>query len=227
MTKHIPMKHDVLQTNKTYAEQNRTRFYDENTFTINLISSPGSGKTSVLEKTIKNLKTIMNIGVIEGDVATDLDAARIAKHNVKAVQINTHGACHLDAKMVAGVLSLFPLKEIDLMVIENVGNLVCPAAFDLGEHVNVALLSTTEGADKVVKYPTVFENADVVLLNKIDLLPYTGFDLKQFRDDVHQLNPDAPIFELSAHSGEGIGRWTKWLKESWVSQTQAKDFDWT
>lgn len=227
MTKHISMKQDVLLANKTHAAQNRTLFYEENVLTINLISSPGSGKTTVLERTIDQLKEAITIGVIEGDVATTYDAERISRHNIKAVQINTHGACHLDAKMIADVLPHFSLKALDLMVIENVGNLVCPAAFDLGEHVNVALISTAEGVDKVAKYPTVFEHADVILLNKMDLLPYVGFDLKTFRNDVQRINPDAPIFELSAQTGEGIGRWTKWLKEIWVAQTQAKDFDWT
>ncbi|WP_254901702.1 hydrogenase nickel incorporation protein HypB [Thalassobacillus devorans] len=219
------MKRDVLLANKKFAAQNRTVFYDENVFVINLLSDAYSGKTTILKRTIEQLKDVMTFGVIEAVKAASTE--RISIQNVQSVQINTQGACQLDAKMIAEVLPHFTLREIDMLVIENVGTLNDPEPFDLGEHVNAAVISTVESAEKVIKHPTPFEHADVILLTKMDIFPYTGFDLKEFRENVKQINPDAPVFELSAQSGEGFKRWTKWLKESWVAQTQVKDFDWT
>ncbi|MFD1018380.1 hydrogenase nickel incorporation protein HypB [Thalassobacillus hwangdonensis] len=227
MNKHITLGHNVLKHNMEYADKNRSRFQENNVYTLNLISSPGSGKTTFLEKTIGQLKDDLEIGVIEGDIATTIDAERIASMNVKAVQINTHGACHLDAKMVEEVLTHFSLEDTDLLVVENVGNLVCPAEFDLGEHAKIVILSTTEGSEKVQKYPNVFAQADVIILNKIDLLPYVSFELSRFRSDIQQINPDATVFEVSSINGLGMGRWTKWLTENWVEHTQIKGFDWT
>ena len=194
MTERVYVKKHILQGNQTLAEENRQRFKSEGVLTINLLSSPGAGKTTLLEHFLTFIKKDLNVAVIEGDVATALDAERIAACGAQAVQINTHGACHLDAKMISQVLDYFHLPEVDLLVIENVGNLVCPAEFDLGEDLRIVLLSTTEGIDKVVKYPVVFQKADAVILNKIDLLPYVTFDLEQFEKDVHELNPQVPIF---------------------------------
>jgi hydrogenase nickel incorporation protein HypB len=211
MTERVYVKKHVLHGNQSIANQNRERFKSQGVLTLNLLSSPGAGKTTLLEKFLQSVKDKLNVAVIEGDVATALDAERIAACGAHAVQINTHGACHLDAKMISQVLDYFNLAELDLLVIENVGNLVCPAEFDLGEDLRIVLLSTTEGIDKVVKYPVVFQRADAVILNKIDLLPYLSFDVDQFIKDVHELNPQVPIFQISARDGEGVNEWTNWL----------------
>ena len=211
--KQITLKHQILQGNQKIAEKNRKVLRDHSVYMINLMSSPGAGKTSFLEYSLRFLKKHVGIGVIEGDVATTLDAERIASSGVEVVQINTHGACHLDAQMISSVLGSFDLNKLDLLIIENVGNLVCPAEFDLGENLRVAMLSTTEGADKVTKYPTVFEYAHAVILNKIDLLPYVNFGLDGFLGALQDLNPKVPIFQVSALSGEGMESWIKWLLE--------------
>ncbi|MGP4081417.1 hydrogenase nickel incorporation protein HypB [Pseudalkalibacillus sp. R45] len=204
----------IFAGNQKIASQIRTIFRQHQIVAINLISSPGAGKTTILEKTIdflsdKNIK----LGVIEGDIATTLDAERIAAHNVKSVQINTHGACHLDADMIQNVLSNFQLDDLDLLIIENVGNLVCPSDFDLGEHYRIAVASTTEGEDKVNKYPSVFKQADAVLLNKTDLLPYIPFNQNKFSADLEKINGKAQLFKMSALEGEGIDKWVNWLEE--------------
>lgn len=209
--KHIPLKHPILQGNQIMADKNRSRLADHSICMINLMSSPGSGKTSLLEYSLRCLSQQVKIGVIEGDVATTLDAERIASTGVKAVQINTHGACHLDAQMIASAFTSFDLNRLDLLIIENVGNLVCPADFDLGESFRVVMLSTTEGADKVLKYPSVFTYADAVILSKIDLLPHVRFDVNLFTQTMHEINPRAPIFKVSALSGEGMQSWISWL----------------
>lgn len=211
MTERIYIGRHVLQGNKDMAKENSERLRQHGILTLNLLSSPGAGKTTLLERVIDTIKGQYDIAVIEGDVATTLDSERIAAHGIHAVQINTHGACHLDARMIAQALDHFTLAEVDLLIIENVGNLVCPAEFDLGEDLRVVILSTTEGVDKVAKYPVVFERADAVLLNKTDLLPYIQFDVEQFKADVHRLNPDVPIFYVSALNGEGIQGWIEWL----------------
>jgi hydrogenase nickel incorporation protein HypB len=175
------------------------------------MSSPGAGKTSLLERAIPRLERCLQVAVIEGDVCTTLDAERIARLSVKTVQINTQNACHLDARMVSNALHRFPQASIDLLFIENVGNLVCPADFDLGEHCRLTVISTPEGADKAEKYPSAFQSAHAVLLNKIDLLPYVAFDVGRFREVVSELNPAAPVFPMSAATGEGVADWTDWL----------------
>ncbi len=213
MTERVYVKKHVLHGNQAIAEENRELFKSKGVLTLNLLSSPGAGKTTLLEGFLNSIKNEINVAVIEGDVATALDAERIAACGAHAVQINTHGSCHLDAKMVSQVLDYFNLADLDLLVIENVGNLVCPAEFDLGEDLRIVLLSTTEGIDKVVKYPVVFQKADAVILNKIDLLPYLSFNVEQFIHDVRELNPKVPIFQISARDGEGVKEWTDWLIE--------------
>lgn len=212
MTERVYMERNILQGNQAIAQENRNLLKKESILTMNVLSSPGAGKTTFLEKLLPKIKERFNVAVIEGDVATTLDSERIAAHGVHAVQINTHGACHLDAKMISGALKHFDLANFDMLIIENVGNLVCPAEFDLGEDLRIVLLSTTEGLDKVVKYPVAFRRADAVILNKIDLLPYLSFDVHQFKADVQRLNPNAPIFLISAVSGEGMEEWINWLQ---------------
>jgi len=177
------------------------------------MGSPGSGKTTVLEKTIDILTGTVRLAVIEGDIYTSKDARRIEKHGVPVEQINTGGACHLDAKMVSGVLNKFDLTGLDLMIIENVGNLVCPVEFDLGEDLKIAVLSITEGDDKPMKYPLLFRESGAVILNKMDILEFTDVDLQALRQDIYIINPDIKIFEVSARTGQGIDQWTDWLTD--------------
>lgn len=193
------------------ASKNRERFRHHKLQVLNLMSSPGAGKTTLLEAWIRQEKERLRIGVIEGDVATTLDAQRVAACGAEVVQINTHGACHLDAEMIAKALSHFDLAKLDCLVIENVGNLVCPAEFDLGETLRITLLSTTEGDDKPAKYPTSFRLSDAVLLTKTDLLPHVSFDPELVYASLRALNPDLPVFPLSAITGEGMEHWTQWL----------------
>lgn len=207
----VRMESNLLGANELLARKNRRDFAQRRLLVINLMSSPGSGKTTILEKTIETLNGKLKLGVIEGDLYTDRDAQRIEQKGVKVVQINTQGACHLDAGMVGNAYNDLPESPLDLLFIENVGNLVCPAEFDLGEDFKAVVLSTTEGNDKPVKYPLIFREAKVVLLNKIDLLPYTNFSLQQFREDLAQINPTAPVFYVSGRTGEGMSEWNDWL----------------
>lgn len=211
----------VLQQNDEVAAENRKVFLQKGVFVLNLMSSPGSGKTSVLERTIEGLSGRLKLGVVEGDIYTTRDAERIEKYGIPVVQINTAGACHLDARMVKPTLEDFDLKEIDLLIVENVGNLVCPAEFDLGEDARAAVLSVTEGNDKPVKYPLVFRESRAVLINKIDLLPYTDCDVDQLEKDLKQINPELMLFRVSARSGEGFEPWLSWL-ENQVREKQAQ-----
>lgn len=211
MTERIYLERHILQGNNEYAGQNRERLQQSGVLTLNLLSSPGAGKTTLLENLIATIKNDVELAVIEGDVATTIDSERIAAHGVPAYQINTHGACHLDARMIGQVLEQIELDGLDLLIIENVGNLVCPADFDLGEDLRIVLLSTTEGVDKVMKYPVVFRRADAVVLTKVDLLPYVPFDLETFKADVHALNPDVPIFPVAALQEQGTKEWIEWL----------------
>lgn len=203
---------DILQGNDAIARENREIFKNRGILVINLMSSPGSGKTTVLERTIDCLHGDINIGVIEGDVYTARDAERIEKKGIPVVQINTGGGCHLDARMIAGAIGRLPLNGLDLLVIENVGNLVCPAEYDLGEAMKVTVLSVTEGNDKPAKYPAMFRKSAAVIANKTDLLPYTDFDLHAFARDVRAINPGVTVFPMSAREGEGIREWCDWLK---------------
>jgi len=210
----ITIERKVLEKNDELAAQIRNKFKNNNTFVINIVSSPGSGKTSILEKTIEELKDKINIAVIEGDVQTDFDAKRVEKYNVPVVQIVTNGGCHLDAKLVKDALENIELENINFLVIENVGNLVCPAGYDLGEDFKVVVLSTTEGDDKPLKYPKMFINSSVLIINKIDLLPYVNCKMKELRENALKINPDLKIFETSCTTGEGIENWCKWILEN-------------
>lgn len=210
----VTVERKILEKNDVVAAKNRDLFNQNKLFTINLLSSPGSGKTSLLEKTMEQLKDTLNIGVVEGDVQTDYDAQRIAKYNVPVVQIVTNGGCHLEAKLVQNALDNFVLSELDLLVIENVGNLVCPANYDLGEAKKIVMVSTTEGDDKPSKYPSMFRVSDVMVVNKIDLLPYVDFDLEKVRKHALTINPELTIIELSCKTGEGFDAWVKWLQNN-------------
>lgn len=209
----IKLESQILGANDLIARRNSSRFQEKRILVINLMSSPGSGKTTLLEKTIDLLADKLNMAVIEGDLYTDQDAQRIEKKGVKVVQINTDGTCHLDAGMVERAYNELAYDGLQLLFVENVGNLVCPAEFNLGEDLRVVLATTTEGNDKITKYPLIFREAKAVVLNKIDLLPYTDFDLNRFQEDVRRINPQAAIFMISGRTGQGIDEWTQWLFE--------------
>lgn len=202
----------ILEANERIANENRRFFDNAGLYVINLMSGPGAGKTSVLEKTLTPA-TGLRIGVIEGDIAGSDDAERIAGCGAPVVQINTGGACHLDANMIYEVFGDLPLQDLDLLVIENVGNLVCPAEFNLGENVKVMVLSIAEGHDKPLKYPLMFQESSALILNKIDLAPYLDVDLEKIRRDASLLNPKLKIFEVSCKTGQGLSEWIAWLKE--------------
>ncbi len=201
----------ILDANERIAGENRRLFRESGVCVINLMSSPGAGKTSLLERTIGGLRDRRRVGVIEGDITGTDDALRIERLGVPVVQINTGGACHLDANMIYAVLPDLPLRELDLLFIENVGNLVCPAEFAVGEDMKAMILSLTEGHDKPLKYPRMFQESSAVILNKIDLMPYIDVDVGKIRSDVLSLNPSAAIFEVSCRTGEGVDRWVDWL----------------
>jgi hydrogenase nickel incorporation protein HypB len=201
----------ILEANDRIAEENRKRFQDAGVYVVNLMGAPGAGKTTLLERTITALKPHIRIGVIEGDIVGSDDAERIGALNVPVVQINTGGACHLDANMINEVLDELPLKELDLLIIENVGNLVCPAEFKVGEDRKMMVLSVAEGHDKPLKYPLMFRESSALVLNKIDLLPYMNTDINKVRNDSLALNPDLKIFEVSCAQGTGIDAWAQWL----------------
>lgn len=202
----------ILEANDRIALENRRLFDRANVFVINLMSAPGAGKTSLLEKTLSQ-KTGLKVGVIEGDIAGSDDAERIERLGSPVVQINTGGACHLDANMIYEVLDDLPLDGLDILFIENVGNLVCPAEFKVGEDIKVMLLSITEGHDKPLKYPLMFQESSALILNKMDLVPYTDVNIDKIRKDSLSLNPKLKIFEVSCKTGEGIPAWVDWLKE--------------
>ena len=210
----ITIERKVLQKNDDVANQNRNLFGKHGTFVVNLVSSPGSGKTSILERTIEHLQETVKIGVIEGDVQTDLDAQRVARYNVPVVQIVTRGGCHLEAQLVQDALQKIDLGSLRLLIIENVGNLVCPANYDLGEAHKVVIASTTEGDDKPLKYPEMFLKASVLIINKIDLLPYVNCNLDALRQNALRINPSLKIFETSCTTKTGIDRWCDWLVAS-------------
>ena len=207
----IRVDEDLLAKNKRRAADNRQLFASNHLLVLNLVSAPGSGKTSILEQTIADLKGELNFSVLEGDQQTTNDADRIAATGVPVKQINTGAGCHLDAHMVGHGVESFDLVETDILMIENVGNLVCPASFDLGEDHKVVVLSITEGEDKPLKYPLMFQAADLMLINKIDLLPHINFDLEQCKAFARQINPQIEIMELSCHSGAGMQQWYDWL----------------
>jgi hydrogenase nickel incorporation protein HypB len=202
----------ILEANDRIAAENRKIFDEAGVYVINVMSAPGAGKTSLIERTIKELNGKIKIGVIEGDIAGTDDAQRIESLGIPVIQINTGSACHLDANMINEVLPDLPLKDMDLLIIENVGNLVCPAEFKVGENIKVMLLSIAEGDDKPLKYPLMFQESSALLLNKIDLLPYTNADLGKMKRDSLSLNQSLKIFEVSCKTGEGIREWADWLQ---------------
>jgi hydrogenase nickel incorporation protein HypB len=208
----LKLANKILTANERIAEGNRKSFDDRGIFVINLISSPGAGKTTLLETTIRALGDQVNLGVIEGDIMGTDDAERIDRLGVPVVQINTGGACHLDASMISDVLDELPLDSIRLLFIENVGNLVCPAEFKLGEDIKVAILSLTEGHDKPLKYPIIFQESKALLISKIDLKLFLDVDVEKIKRDARSLNPSLEIFEVSSKTGEGIEPWVKWIK---------------
>lgn len=208
----ITIERKVLEKNDELAQRNRRMFFERGTFVINMVSSPGSGKTSILEKTLEHLKGQLRIAVVEGDVQTDLDAQRVATFGVPVVQIVTNGGCHLEAKLVSDALQNLPLDDIQLLIIENVGNLVCPSNYDLGEAMKVVVASTTEGDDKPLKYPSMFRNASVLIINKIDLVPYLNCSVETLKQNALKINPNLRVFETSCTSGKGIAEWCQWLK---------------
>jgi hydrogenase nickel incorporation protein HypB len=209
----ISVVRDILEANDRIAQQNRNLFDENKLLVINLMSSPGAGKTSLLERSISALKKDLSIGVIEGDIQSSQDAERIAQTGIPVVQINTGGACHLDGNMIRDTFGEFSFKDMDLLVVENVGNLVCPAEFKVGEDFKVMILSVTEGDDKPAKYPLMFHESSVLLINKIDLLPYVDCSVKKIKEDALKINPDVAIFEISCKTGEGLEHWYNWIRE--------------
>lgn len=218
----IEVMANLLSSNDMQADVNRAYFRKNNCLAINVIGSPGAGKTTLLEKTLPMLMQNRQVGVIEGDIFTSKDADRIAAYRVPVIQINTGGGCHLDSKMVHKVLPEFSEKGIDLLIIENVGNLVCPADFDLGEAFKVIVLSIVEGDDKPAKYPVIFRNAKAVVLNKMDLEALTDVNMENMRRDIRSINPDIKIFEVSCRKGDGLGEWTSWLNQEVANYQDAK-----
>lgn len=213
MTQRVPVETNILKSNQETAADNRSLFADRGLVVLNLMSSPGAGKTTLLEATIRALNGSCRMAVIEGDLQTDLDAQRIQALGVRSHQITTGTVCHLDARMVAKALAEFPVDDLDLLVIENVGNLICPSSFDLGEGIRVVVCSVAEGPDKPKKYPVMFNKANVILINKIDIDP-TGEELAELRRNVREVNPHATVFALSARMGEGLDAWVGWLRSA-------------
>ena len=208
----ITVERKVLEKNDAIAQQNREAFKKKNLFTMNLVSSPGSGKTSVVERTIHNTKEKFNIAVIEGDVQTSLDAERVDAYGVPVVQIVTQGACHLEANLVRDAFGQIEKNNFEVLFIENVGNLVCPAGYDLGEDLKVVIVSTTEGDDKPLKYPAMFRNASAVIINKIDLVPYLKCSPETLEKNALSINPFLKVFKTSCTTDEGISEWCEWIE---------------
>ncbi|MGD8253034.1 MAG: hydrogenase nickel incorporation protein HypB [Syntrophobacterales bacterium] len=213
MTIKVPVVRDILEANERLAEDNRRIFRQAGLLVINLMSGPGAGKTSLLERTIDALQDEIRIGVIEGDIQSSYDAERISQKGVQVVQLNTGGACHLDGNMIKSSLDALDLDTLDLLVVENVGNLVCPAEFNVGEDMKAMILSVPEGDDKPLKYPLMFQESRALLINKIDLLPYVNCDVGKIRERALQLNANLEIFEISCRTGEGLDGWADWLRQ--------------
>ena len=211
----IQIKQDILADNKQDAQKVRERLARDDAFMINLMASPGAGKTSCLLKLRETFPSDVAIGVIEGDIESDVDSNKVKDHDMKAVQINTGGACHLDVPMIEPALDLMDPKTVDLIFVENIGNLVCPAEFDIGADLNVMILSVPEGDDKILKYPLMFSMCDALIINKIDYLalPSNNFSTQALRERMTTLNPDAAIFEVSAYTGEGFDELAAWIDE--------------
>jgi hydrogenase nickel incorporation protein HypB len=220
MAKVFTLEQRILKRNSEVADENRRNFDAQGVYVVSLASSPGSGKTSLLEKSLVLLREEVSVGVVEGDVQTDRDARRIEALGVPVVQVVTNGTCHLDAQMVQGALAHLEMGRVELLFIENVGNLVCPASYDLGEHMRVVLSSTTEGEDKPLKYPAMFRRSQAMVLNKIDLLPYVPYDLAEARTLALRVNPSLEIFETSCTTGAGIPEFCQWIIQK-LSETSA------
>ena len=208
----VSLVRNVLEANDRIAAENKAYFDDLGVKAINMMSAPGAGKTTLISETIRSLRSGMNIAVIEGDIQSTRDAEKISLTGAQVVQINTGGACHLDANMISVTLKQMDLDPVDLVIIENVGNLVCPADFDVGEDCKVMLLSVTEGDDKPLKYPLMFQKSRVLLINKIDLLPYIDCDIQKIRSEALSINPSMEIFEVSAKTKQGLDGWYEWLR---------------
>jgi len=213
MTERVPMERKVLSENDRVAAELRARFREHGVFCLNLISSPGSGKTSLLERTLEGLPAGARVAVLTGDIQTDNDARRLARFGFPVKQITTGGTCHLDARMIERALADWNVAELDVLLIENVGNLVCPSSYDLGEAAKVVLLSVTEGDDKPLKYPSIFFRAELLVLNKIDLLPHVPFNLAAARENARRIHAEIEIVEVSCLTGAGLEHWRKWLEE--------------
>ncbi len=211
MAKVFTLEQRILKRNSELADENRRRFDSNGVYVVSLASSPGSGKTSLLEKSLAILRQELSVGVVEGDIQTDRDARRIEALGVPVVQVVTNGTCHLDAQMVHGALAHLDMASLELLFIENVGNLVCPASYDLGEHLRVVVASTTEGEDKPLKYPAMFRRSRAMVLNKIDLLPYVPYNLEEARTLALRVNPSLEIFETSCTTGAGIAVFCEWI----------------
>ncbi len=209
----IDMKQPILDKNDRLAQSNRELFAEKKVFVLDLLASPGSGKTSTILATIEALRDDFNIAVIEGDIASSVDSEKISAQGIPAVQINTGGACHLESDMIRRAVEPLDLDNLDLIIVENVGNLVCPTDFDLGENMKAMILSVPEGDDKPLKYPGVFQAARAIVLNKIDTMSVFNFDKELFRDHIKNLNPTAPVFPISATNGDGVDIWAQWLAE--------------
>jgi len=211
MTMEIRIMKNILDRNQNKADEVRNLLAEKKVKMVNIISSPGAGKTTLLERTCEALGGKIRIGIIEGDVSTDRDAQRLKKYNIPIVVINTEGGCHLDSHSISKVIGMFDLEKLDLLFVENVGNLICPSEFDLGENFKLAVVSTAEGDDKPAKYPRLFSEAGAVVLNKTDLLPYTNFNIEAFKADLAAINPRVPLFEISATRGDGLQGWLGWM----------------
>ena len=207
----LPVVERIMSANDEVALENQRLLQEHGVVAVNVMASPGAGKTSLILRTIEALAGRLRVGVIEGDVAGRVDADKVAETGTPVVQINTGGGCHLDAPQVQVALHRLPLEDLDLLFIENVGNLICPTGFALGEQINMMIANVPEGHDKPIKYPGMFTAVDALVLNKVDLMPYVDFDLHAFRTAVHALNSDAPIFEISCRTGEGIDAWVEWI----------------
>ena len=208
----VAIEKKVLNENQIIAEQLRQRFHEHGVFCLNFISSPGSGKTSLLERTLEHFPRGTRVAVLTGDIQTENDALRLARFGFPVKQITTGGTCHLDARMIEKHLADWPLENLDILLIENVGNLVCPSSYDLGEHAKVVLLSVTEGDDKPLKYPSIFFKSELAVINKIDLLPYVPFDMAKARENIQKIHPGCEIVEFSCTTGDGLHRWMNWLE---------------
>jgi hydrogenase nickel incorporation protein HypB len=221
MAKRISVVENILNANDRLAAENRSILESKDVYSLNLMASPGAGKTSLIEHTVKKLSQELNLAVIDGDIATSLDADRAAAAGAVAIQINTGGECHLDAVMLNQAISQLDLDTIDLLIVENVGNLICPSSFQIGTHTNILIASIPEGDDKPFKYPGMYRGVDVLILNKMDLLPYVDFDVDRFHQGVRQLNPDVKLFSLSCRTQDGLDDWTDWVKKTYHSWKQS------